>query len=117
MVPHFAEVRLPAKQLKQFSTTRLHFIDVTLDFFPLVSSLLYTARMQYNIGTGRWWYSRSPLPNTNYYVFNNIRGLIKQLTTKTIEAPRSLETSFEIGQTFVYCALTYIFNTFCFFKN
>jgi len=42
MVPHFAEVRLPAKQLRQFSTTRLHFIDVTLDFFPLVSSLLYT---------------------------------------------------------------------------
>jgi len=42
MVPHFAEVRLPAKQLKQFSTTRLHFIDVTLDFFLFVSLLLYT---------------------------------------------------------------------------
>jgi len=40
MVPHFAEVRLPAKQLKQFSTTRLHFIDVTLDFFS--SSIVAT---------------------------------------------------------------------------
>lgn len=33
VIPHFAEVRLPTKQLKQFLTTRLHFIDVTLDFF------------------------------------------------------------------------------------
>lgn len=43
MVPHFAEVRLPAKQLKQFSTTRLHFIDVTLDFFS--SRLVATLHM------------------------------------------------------------------------
>jgi len=60
MVSHFVEVRLPAKQLKQFSTTCLYFIDVTLDFF-LSSRRYFTHEYNNMMSTGR---IRYPLPNT-----------------------------------------------------